>query len=158
MCADIQVSSCMWHASCTVCKLCLWLKSVTNICKKKNENLESYETWRQQVKYFWATARLISFDMGHVCQCKMFGAHWTHCTVLCTLWIIGHLVILDWTVNSKPHHSMSAQALSAESTTNCALVHSMHYRRSPRYLINLMQLVSSRSATHSLRFSSRPTD
>jgi len=45
--------------------------------------MESYEIWRQLLKYFWASACLILFNTGHVCtcQCKMFGGltfFWTH--------------------------------------------------------------------------------
>jgi len=47
--------------------------------------MESYGIWRQQLKYYWATARLILFNTGLVCtcQCSMFGGgslfFWTHC-------------------------------------------------------------------------------
>ena len=37
--------------------------------------MELYEIWRQELNYFWATARLILFNTQHVCtcRCKMFG-------------------------------------------------------------------------------------
>jgi len=52
--------------------------------------MESYNIWRQYLKYFWASACLILFNMGHVCtcQCKMLwgGSLFSGHTVYIASW------------------------------------------------------------------------